>query len=404
MKIGDVAKFQNGFAFKSSDFKKNGKFPIIKIKELKDGEVKFFSDSVCVDVDLDAGYRKFLVQEGDVLFALTGDPVNKPNPLSWVGRVSVYNHKEEALINQRVCKLLPTKKVNPKYIYYFFRDFENFYRLASLATGSASQANISTKAIENVEIDIPPINVQNRMIEYLDAISKKIEINNQINDNLESQLLLIYKSWFIDLEPFNKILPDDWGSSPLGEKCNCLLGGTPSRNKPEFWNGTIPWINSGKVNSFRIIEPSEYITVLGLEKSATKLLPAKTVVIAITGATLGQVSLLEIDSCANQSVVGILQNEEIPYEFIYPFIKFKINELISHQTGGAQQHINKQNVENIIIQIPSKNVMKKYINTVSPMYELIENICIENQKLLQLRNTLLPKLISGELDISDIEF
>ncbi len=187
MKIGDVAKFQNGFAFKSKDFKKNGEFPIIKIKELKDGEVKFFSDSACVDVDLDDGYRKYLVQEGDVLFALTGDPVNKPNPLSWVGRVSVYNHKEEALINQRVCKLLPTKNVNPKYIYYFFRDFENFYRLASLATGSASQANISTKTIENVEIDLPPINVQNRVVEYLDAISKKIEINNRINNNLYAQ-------------------------------------------------------------------------------------------------------------------------------------------------------------------------------------------------------------------------
>ncbi len=197
MKIGDIAKFQNGFAFKSKDFKRNGEFPIIKIKELKDGEVKFFSDSAYVDVELEDGYRKYLVQEDDILFALTGDPVNKPNPLSWVGRVSIYKHKEKALLNQRVCKLLPSKNVNPKYIYYFFRDFENFYKLASLATGSASQANISTKTIENVEIDLPPIEIQNRVVEYLDAISKKIEINNQINNNLLEQAQAIYTKMFI---------------------------------------------------------------------------------------------------------------------------------------------------------------------------------------------------------------
>ena len=188
----------------------------------------------------------------------------------------------------------------------------------------------------------------------------------------------------------------------LGKICKCELGGTPSRNKPEYWGGNIPWINSGEVNNFRIIRPSEHITNLGLEKSATKLLPKKTTVIAITGATLGQVSLLEISSCTNQSVVGVLPNDDIPYEFVYPFVKSSIKELISHQTGGAQQHINKQNVEQLGVKLFSKSIMLEYKNKVKDIYQLISNNCFENDYLSQLRDTLLPKLMSGEIDVSNV--
>ena len=167
--------------------------------------------------------------------------------------------------------------------------------------------------------------------------------------------------------------------------------------------GTIPWINSGEINRFRIISPSELITQSGLDHSATKMLPAKTTVLAITGATLGQVSLLEIDACANQSVVGIIPNDTLPYEFIYPFIKAKINELISHQTGGAQQHINKQNVESLPVSIPTRDILYDFVTLVSPMYSMIASNCFENMRLENMRDSLLPQLMSGELDVSDID-
>ena len=189
----------------------------------------------------------------------------------------------------------------------------------------------------------------------------------------------------------------------LGMVCKCILGGTPSRAKAEYWVGNIPWINSGEINRFRITSPSELITQAGLDHSATKMLPAKTTVLAITGATLGQVSLLEIDACANQSVVGVIPNNTLPYEFIYPFIKAKINELISHQTGGAQQHINKQNVESLPVSIPTKEILDDFTALVSPMYSMIALNCFENMRLENMRDSLLPQLISGELDVSNIE-
>ena len=184
MQIGKVASFQNGYAFKSKEFVEDGKFKIIKIKELKDGKVRFFKDSASVNVGNMRDFEKYIVKNGDILFALTGDPVNKNNPLSWVGRVSVYDNAEPALLNQRVCKLLPKEGVNSKYIYYYFRNFKNFYALASIAKGSASQANISTKDIESMDIELPTINIQNKVVCILDSIEDKINENIAINNNL----------------------------------------------------------------------------------------------------------------------------------------------------------------------------------------------------------------------------
>lgn len=160
------------------------------------------------------------------------------------------------------------------------------------------------------------------------------------------------------------------------------MGGTPSRDHLEYWNGDVAWINSGKVNDFRITTASEYITKLGVSKSATKLLPKHTVVLAITGATLGQESILLIESCANQSVVGVLENSMLPYEFIHPFIKESMKELLRNQTGGAQPHINKDDVNNIPLTLPTPQDLKKFLNIVKPLYLLIEQNMFELDELM----------------------
>ena len=189
----------------------------------------------------------------------------------------------------------------------------------------------------------------------------------------------------------------------LGKHVKCILGGTPSRDKKEYWSGNINWINSGEVNKFRIIKPSEKITELGLKKSATTLMPKGTTVLAITGATLGQISRLEIESCANQSVIGIVGNKELTNNYLYLCILNNISDIIKSQTGGAQQHINKGNVENFKIYIPSKKELEKFENQVGNIFDKIALNCTENQNLEQLRDTLLPKLMNGEIDLENVE-
>lgn len=159
----------------------------------------------------------------------------------------------------------------------------------------------------------------------------------------------------------------------------------------EFWGGNINWINSGEVNNLRICKPSKKITELGMNKSATKLLPKGTTVLAITGATLGQISLLEIDTCANQSVVGILENNTLGKEFIYPLVNYHIKDLISHQTGGAQPHINKDNIENLSIKMPTADDYINYKNKTRLLVELQSNLVIQNEKLKDIKECLLKK-------------
>lgn len=336
----------------------------------------------------------------------TATPIKPILTIGRSGNVGKPYFYEEAWAHNTTLYVDDFKGNDPKFLYYLCQTmpFANF-------GGGSAVPTLNRNHIHPLETKIPvKVEDQRRIASILSSLDRKIELNNKINADLEEMAQAIFKNWFVDFEPFKDgkfvdselgMIPEGWKVGTLGEFCKCLLGGTPSRSKEEYWNGEVNWINSGEINKFRILEASEKITELGLAKSATKLLPKKTTVLAITGATLGQVSLLEIDTCANQSVIGVLENTEVPYEYIYPFIKDRIEMLIQHQTGGAQQHINKDNVESLIFLLPAINVLEDYISLVSPMYKRIESQCFENLYLSLLRDTLLPRLMSGELEVPE---
>lgn len=365
-------------------YSKDGEYAFINGNNLISGYIVIKSDTKMVNLSEYLKYKKDL--DYNTLFVSINGTL---------GNVAEYNN-EKIILGKSACYLNISPAVEKKFIKYvllspLFQDY-----LQNNATGTTIK-NVSLKQIRDYSFNLPPLDVQKKIAGVLGALDDKIELNNKINNNLEQQAQALFKSWFVDRK--YEVEKD----TTLGVVCKCELGGTPSRVKPEYWNGNIAWINSGEVNNFRIIKASEYITEIGLKHSATKLLPRKTTVIAITGATLGQISLLEIDSCTNQSVVGILENETLPYEFIYPYICHNIKELLSHQTGGAQQHINKQNVEQIALSLPKATLIKDYKNIVAPIFELIAKNCFESERFAALRDTLLPKLMSGEIDVSNVD-
>ena len=375
------------------------KLTYLRITDINDDGSLNFSDLKSVDAE-DA--EKYILKENDIVFARTGNST---------GRSYFYEKQHGTFVYAGflIKFSLDPNKVNPRILKYYTHSKPYFDWVNSFDTG-ATRGNINAKTYGDLELELPTRKVQDEIVSILSSLDRKIELNNKINANLEEMAQAIFKNWFVDFEPFKDgkfvdselgMIPEGWKVGTLGEFCKCLLGGTPSRSKEEYWNGEVNWINSGEINKFRILEASEKITELGLAKSATKLLPKKTTVLAITGATLGQVSLLEIDTCANQSVIGVLENTEVPYEYIYPFIKDRIEMLIQHQTGGAQQHINKDNVESLIFLLPAINVLEDYISLVSPMYKRIESQCFENLYLSTLRDTLLPRLMSGELEVPE---
>lgn len=375
-----------------------GEFFFINGNNLKDGRISIKNDTKRVPYSEANKYKKPL-NNRTILVSINGT----------IGNVAKYQD-EKCILGKSACFFNVKENVDLNFIYYVVANQQFKNTITQLATGTTIK-NVSLETMRNYTFCIPSLSIQKQIGKILSSFDDKIELNRRINDNLEQQAQALFKSWFVDFDPFKDgkfveselgRIPEGWRVERLGSVCKCLLGGTPSRNKEEYWNGKIAWINSGEINEFRITKPSEYITQEGLKKSATKLLPKKTTVLAITGATLGQVSLLEIDSCTNQSVIGLLENEDIFHEYIYPLIKNRIDDLCSHMTGGAQQHINKNNVEQLEILVPPKKILVEYKQIATPIYSLISNICFESQKISKLRDSLLPRLMSGELKLDKI--
>ena len=375
-----------------------GEFFFINGNNLKDGRISIKNDTKRVPYSEANKYKKPL-NNRTILVSINGT----------IGNVAKYRD-EKCILGKSACFFNVKENVDLNFIYYVVANQQFKNTITQLATGTTIK-NVSLETMRDYTFCIPPLSIQKQIGKILSSFDDKIELNRRINDNLEQQAQALFKSWFVDFDPFKDgkfveselgRIPEGWRVERLGSVCKCLLGGTPSRNKEEYWNGKIAWINSGEINEFRITKPSEYITQEGLKKSATKLLPKKTTVLAITGATLGQVSLLEIDSCANQSVIGLLENEDIFHEYIYPLIKNRIDDLCSHMTGGAQQHINKNNVEQLEILVPPKKILVEYKQIATPIYSLISNICFESQNISKLRDSLLPRLMSGKLKLDKI--
>src|SRR3990170_4808750 len=282
-------------------------------------------------------------------------------------------------------------------------------------SGASGRQRADIESIKSIELDFPDLPTQHKIASILSAYDDLIENNTRRIKILEEMAQTIYKEWFVNFRfPGHKkvemveselgLIPEGWEVKKIGDRFTTVLGGTPSRSHPEYWiNGNIPWINSGKVNELRIIDESEYITELGLKKSSTKLMPKRTTVIAITGATLGQVSLLEIEACANQSVVGIYDEQFSYREYIYLKFCEIIKEMILSAGGGAQQHINKEIVSETKIIIPPLSLITKFNSSIRPLFDLTTSLLFKNKILRGTRGLLLPKLISGEIEVENME-
>ena len=390
MQIGEVASFQNGYAFKSKDFVQDGKYKIIKIKELKDGKVRFFNDSASVNVDDERIIEKYIVEKGDVLFALTGDPVNKNNPLSWVGRVSVYEDDQLALLNQRVCKLVPKEGLNAKYIYYYFRAFNNFYALASIAKGSASQANISTKDIEAMEIALPSLNIQNKIVSVLDSIGEKINQNNKINKNLEQQAQAIYQQMFIDNAS------SDWTEGTLSDIADITMGQSPSGSSyNEDGNGTIFFQGRAEFG-FRFPTVRLYTT------EPKRMACANDTLMSVR-APVGDLNVAHTDCCIGRGLATIHSKNNHQSFVLYTMFSLKKQLDVFNGEGTVFGSINRNSLNEMPLLIPSSEKIDEFEALVAPMDAAIRNNYDEICRLEQLRDSLLSKLMSGELDVSDIE-
>lgn len=316
--------------------------------------------------------------------------------------------EQPSFSNQQINSIIPLEgEHDPDFIYYISTKLKD--ALVSFAGGAATPI-VNKSVFSSIKVLVPDYEVQRKIAAILSAYDDLIENNKRRIALLEKMAEEIYREWFVRMRfpghehtRFLKSIPEGWSIVRIGERFDTFLGGTPSRKIASYWGGDVPWVNSGEINKSRIIQASELITDEGLRRSATKMMPKHTTVLAITGATLGQVSLTDIEVCANQSVVGVYDKYCLYNEYNFQFIKMNIENMIAKQSGGGQQHINKDIVEKEFILLPDEALVTKYNMIIHPIFNELSNLLFTNQKLVKVRDTLLGRLISGKLSVENLD-
>ena len=261
------------------------------------------------------------------------------------------------------------------------------------------------KALMKFEVPDFDINTQRKVTSLLGDIDKKIELNKNINKNLEQQAQAIFRSWFVEFEPFGNIMPDDWDNGTINNLAEDIIcGKTPSTKVKEYYGSDIPFITIPDMhNNTYTVTTERYLSEYGANSQRKKSLPRNSVCISCIG-TAGLVTLVATESQTNQQINSIIpKNKYSPY-YIYLLMQTLsavINKL--GQSGSTIVNLNKAQFGEIPVIIPSIAVMQSFDKIVSPIFEMILEKQQESIRLALLRNNLLPKLMSGELDISDVD-
>ncbi len=299
-----------------------------------------------------------------------------------------------------------------RFIYYYLTKNEIVKHLHAIGEQAVSTyPSIKPSDIEDLPINLPSLENQQKIASILKSLDDKIAINRRINDNLEQQAQALFKSWFVDFEPFKDgefveselgMIPKGWRVGNLGEFVETTSGGTPSRKIENYYkNGTFCWIKSKELINGFIYDTEEKITEEAIKKSSAKLLPKHSILIAMYGATVGEFGIISYPMTCNQAICALIPNANVPYSVLYLFaLNNKIN-LQNKAVGSAQQNISQVIIKGLGF-LYNEKVFKEFNGIVEPMLKQIEKNTIEIIHLSKLRDILLPQLMSGNLQVDEL--
>ena len=258
---------------------------------------------------------------------------------------------------------------------------------------------LSTKAmLENFKLNIPLLPTQNRIAFILSAFDEKIEVNRQMNATLEAMAQAMFREMCLPDDEEN--LEEGWEWKKIGDLYRTKSGGTPRRKNPEYYeNGEYLWVKSKELKDNFVFETEEQITEDALNNSSAKLIPPFSLLVAMYGATVGEFSILGKEAACNQAICAIISKKDYKYSFIYSYLKEFRQDLISRAVGSAQQNISQVVIKQFEILCPPKSIVNEFQNNVEPLFLKMLSNLEENQELAKSRDLLLPKLMSGEIEV-----
>lgn len=334
---------------------------------------------------------KYILKPNDIVFARTGGST---------GRNYFYDGSDGVFVYAGflIKFSIDPEKVNPKYVKYYCRSKHYNDWVHSFNTGS-TRGNINAQTFGNMEIPLPERKQQDYLVSILEPIDEKIRNNKQVNDNLEQQAQSYFQELFVDNAS------PEWTTGTISDLGTVVGGSTPSKAKPEYYTESgIAWITPKdlSINKSKFISHGENdITELGLKNSSAAIMPEGTVLFS-SRAPIGYIAIAAGEVTTNQGFKSVVPKPEIGTPFVYFFLKNTLPVIEGMASGSTFKEVSGSTMKNVPAVIPDAAILAKFSDFCAPIFAQQRTLEEQNQSLAKLRDSLLPKLMSGEIDVSAV--
>ena len=317
-----------------------------------------------------------------------------------LGRVAQVTDEVDATVDSHVTIVRPNDNIDPLFLGYAVKWRQPY--IEALAEGSTGQTELSRHRLaDEITIPLPPITIQRQIGALLFNIDCKISLNQKINDNLQQQAQALFVSWFVDYAPWNGERPTSWVSATLGDFVEIKRGGSPRPIQDYLSDTGLRWLKISDVTSLRspfVADIKEHIKESGLRK--TVLLKSGSLVLS-NSATPGIPKMLDVDSCIHDGWLYFPKSQFSKY-YLYLFFNHIRKQLVALGNGSVFTNLKTDILKQFPSVMPDASVLADFDAIVTPLFEGMLNADRENTRLVGIRDALLPRLMSGEIDVSDL--
>lgn len=379
--------------------KKQESYPLIDIDKITPGYKKVRNEEI-IEYTGQSG-AKF--QDHDVLFA-------RITPCLENGKVAIADTNckngigsTELFVFRGIDGISDTD-----YIYYLCCT-HYFRQLATNSmTGASGRQRADLEFIKRIKWSFPSITIQKKIVDILSEYDNLIELNTKRIKTLEQMAENLYKEWFVRFRfpghenaEFENGIPKGWVRERISIYYNTTSGGTPSRSNMDYYeSGVIPWIKTGEIKDSIILDTEEHISQEAINKSSAKLLPPQIVIMAMYGVNIGMLSYVDKSMSCNQACCAFIDKRNFSSRhYLFHYLKTIREYLLLISFGAAQQNLSQDLIKNVRIVMPDDEIVKAFEEKEESYYQMIRELLLQNTNLIKQRDLLLPRLMSGKLEV-----
>lgn len=397
--------------------------PLVTAKVVKSGRIETPNEFIATE-DYEAWMTRGFPQIGDVVLTTEA-------PLGEVAQIKFL----PVALAQRIVTLRGKRDLlDSSYLLYLMQSQEMQAKLLGRSSGT-TVIGIKQSELRKIQVALPPIAEQRSIAHILSTLDDKIELNRKQNETLEAMARAFFKAWFVDFEPVRAKqegrwqrgqslpglpaqlydlfpdrlvesemgeIPNGWRHSTIGEEVTVCGGSTPSTKEPEFWDGGQHcWATPKDLSGLKfpvLLDTDRKITDAGLAKISSGLLPVGTVLLS-SRAPIGYLAIAEVPTAINQGFIAMRCDGALPNVYVLQWCRESMDAIVGNANGSTFQEISKSNFRPLRIVVPNEPVLTSFTKFADSLYRQLAKNEDESRSLAQLRNTLLPKLISGELRV-----